>query len=51
MNSTQLTREEIFDPVLSVVPVLNQDTIYTAIMSPGDRQETLAMIRTLKPRD
>ena len=51
MNSTQLTREAIFDPVLSVVPVLNQHTIYTAIMSPGDRQETLAMIRTLRPRD
>lgn len=49
-NSTQMTVNNIFDNVLSVIPVLNRITIYTAIMNPGEKQEIFAKIRTLKPR-
>jgi hypothetical protein len=49
-NSTQMTTNNIFDIVLSVIPVLNRITIYTAIMNPGEKQEIFAKIRTLKPR-
>ena len=48
-NSTQMTSENIFDIVLSVIPVLNRLTIYTAIMNPGVKQAIFAKIRTLKP--
>jgi len=49
-NSTQITQDSIFDIVLSVIPVLNRITIYTAIMNPGEKQDIFAKIRTLKPR-
>jgi hypothetical protein len=49
-NSTQMTMNNIFDIVLSVIPVLNKITIYTAIMNPGENQDIFAKIRTLKPR-
>ncbi|UJR08334.1 hypothetical protein I4U23_012605 [Adineta vaga] len=49
-NSTQMTSENMFDIVLSVIPVLNRLTIYTAIMNPGIKQDIFAKIRTLKPR-
>jgi len=49
-NSTQITQDNIFDIVLSVIPVLNRITIYTAIMNPGEKQDIFAKIRTLKPR-
>jgi ABC-type antimicrobial peptide transport system permease subunit len=45
-----MTTNNIFDIVLSVIPVLNRITIYTAIMNPGEKQEIFAKIRTLKPR-
>lgn len=49
-NSTQMTTNNIFDIVLSVIPVLNKITIYTAIMNPSENQDIFAKIRTLKPR-
>jgi hypothetical protein len=49
-NSTQMTVENIFSIVLSVIPVLNTNTIYTAMMNPGDKQDIFAKIRALKPR-
>jgi hypothetical protein len=49
-NSTQMTSDNIFDIVLSVIPVLNRITVYTAIMNPGEKQGIFAKIRTLKPR-
>jgi hypothetical protein len=49
-NSTEITINNIFDIVLSVIPVLNRITIYTAIMNPGEKQDIFAKIRTLKPR-
>jgi len=49
-NSTQMTTNNIFDIVLSVIPVLNRITVYTAIMNPGEKQEIYAKVRTLKPR-
>jgi ABC-type antimicrobial peptide transport system permease subunit len=45
-----MTIDNIFDIVLSVIPVLNRITIYTAIMNPGEKQQIYAKIRTLKPR-
>lgn len=45
---TQMTMVNIFDNVLSVIPVLNRITIHTTIMSPGDKQEMYSKIRTLK---
>ncbi|CAF1162176.1 unnamed protein product [Rotaria sordida] len=47
-NLTQMTTNNIFNIVLSVIPVLNRITIYTAIMNPGEKQEIFAKIRTLK---
>lgn len=49
-NLTQMTNDNIFDNVLSVIPVLNRITIYTAIMNPGEKQDIYAKIRALKPR-
>ncbi|CAF1104956.1 unnamed protein product [Adineta steineri] len=49
-NSTQMTQDNIYDIVLSVIPVLNKLTVYTAIMNPGEKQDIFAKIRTLKPR-
>jgi hypothetical protein len=49
-NSTEMTVENIFSIVLSVIPVLNTNTIYTAMMNPGDKQDIFAKIRALKPR-
>jgi acid ceramidase len=49
-NSTEMTMNNIFDIVLSVIPVLNEITIYTAIMNPGEKQNIFAKIRALKPR-
>jgi hypothetical protein len=49
-NSTQMTTNNLFDIVLSVIPVLNRNTVYTAIMNPGEKQDIYAKIRTLKPR-
>ncbi|CAF3458071.1 unnamed protein product [Rotaria sp. Silwood1] len=48
LNLTQMTTNNIFNIVLSVIPVLNKITIYTAIMNPGEKQEIFAKIRTLK---
>ena len=48
-NTTDFTSDRLFQIVLSVVPVLNQHTIYTAVMNPADEQgEIQAKIRTLK---
>lgn len=51
LNSTQMTRENLFNLVLSTIPVLNKITIYTALMSPGeDNLDIFAKIRTLNTR-
>lgn len=49
-NSTEMIGNNIFDNVLSVIPVLNKITVYTAIMNPSESQDIFAKIRTLKPR-
>ena len=48
-NTTEFTGDRLFQIVLSVVPVLNQHTIYTALMNPAEeqQQEMQAKIRTL----
>ncbi|CAF2092772.1 unnamed protein product [Rotaria magnacalcarata] len=47
-NITQMTIDNIFNIALSVIPVLNRNTVYTAIMNPAKNQEIFAKIRTLK---
>lgn len=45
---SQMTIDNIFNVTLSVIPILNRYTVYTAIMNPGEQQEIIAKIRTLK---
>lgn len=48
MDLNQMTEDNLFDLVLSVIPVLNRKTIYTAIMNPSENEDILAKIRCLK---
>ena len=47
LQPNQMTEDNLFDFVLSVIPVLHRKTIYTAIMNPSANDDILAKIRCL----